>query len=72
MKTEEPGELVRRIVEEDIPALNLARKVTLKELVSRYGDKGSNKAFQLSDYKDYLLNRYLENNSCTLHTPMLQ
>lgn len=55
-----PEELVRKIMEEDTYALNLARKVTLKKLVERYGDKKSNKAFQMGDYKDYLLNRYLE------------
>lgn len=66
MKTDEPAELVRRVVEEDIPALDFAGNVTVKELVARYGDMHSNKAFQISDYKNYLLNRYLEecyNNS---------
>jgi len=63
LKTDDPSELVRKIVEEDIPALNLARKITMKELVARYGDKDSNKAFQVNDYKDYLLNRYLEDYS---------
>ena len=60
LKTDDQKELIRRIVEEDIPALNLARKVTMKELVAKFGDRHSNKAFQMSDYKDYLLNRYLE------------
>lgn len=60
LKTESKEELIRRIVEEDIPALNLARRVTMRELVGRYGDLQSNKAFQLGDYKDFLLNRYLE------------
>lgn len=60
LKTESEEELIRRIVEEDIPALNLARRVTMRELVGRYGDLQSNKAFQLGDYKDFLLNRYLE------------
>lgn len=60
LKTDEPEELIRRIVEEDIPALQLARQVTMKELVVRYGDALSNKAFQLEDYKMYLLNRYIE------------
>ena len=59
LKADEPEELVRRIVEEDIPALNLARKVTMKALVAKYGDGQSNKAFRLNDYKDYLLNEYL-------------
>ena len=61
LKTDNQEELIRRIIEEDIPALKLARKVTMRELVGMYGDTQSNKAFQLSDYKDYLLNRYLEN-----------
>lgn len=61
LKTDNQEELIRRIIEEDIPALKLARKVTMRELVEMYGDTQSNKAFQLSDYKDYLLNRYLEN-----------
>lgn len=60
LKTDNPDELVRRIVEEDFPALNLARQVTMKELVERYGNAQSEKAFSLSDYKDYLLNKYLE------------
>lgn len=60
LKTDEPAELVRRIVEEDTPALNLSGEITMKELVLRYGDFDSNKAFELGDYKDYLLNRYLE------------
>ena len=32
---------------------------TMKELVAKYGDCQSNKAFRLSHYKDYLLNEYL-------------
>ena len=60
LKTDEPHELMRRIVEEDIPALNLARIVTMDELVERYGDAQSDKAFQIEDYKMYLLNRYVE------------
>lgn len=60
MKTDSREELIRRIVDEEIPALNLARQITLRELVGRYGDPQSNKVFQLGDYKDFLLNRYLE------------
>ena len=60
LKTDDPSELVRKIIEEDSTALNRAREITMKELVARYGDKNSNKAFQMNDYKDYLLNRYLE------------
>ena len=60
LKTDSQEELIRRIVDEDIPALNRARQVTMKELVKKYGDAQSKKAFQLGDYKDFLLNRYLE------------
>ena len=60
LKTDDREELIRRVVEEDIPALNLARKITLGELAARYGSLESDRAFQLNDYKDYLLNRYLE------------
>ena len=60
LKTDPPAEIVRRIVEEDIPALNLARQVTLGELVRLYGDPASGKAFSQGDYQGYLLNRYLE------------
>lgn len=60
LKTDNHEELIRRIVEEDIPALNLARQITMKELVAMYGNDHSNKAFELGDYKNYLLNIYLE------------
>ena len=60
LKTDAREELIRRIVEEDTPALNLARRVTLGELVRQYGDPSSEKAFTLEDYQGYLLNRYLE------------
>ncbi|MDE7262318.1 MAG: radical SAM protein [Oscillospiraceae bacterium] len=60
LKTDSQAELIRRIVEEDTPALNLARRVTLGELAERYGDPASRKAFSLGDYQGYLLNRCLE------------
>ena len=60
LKTDDQKDLIRRIVEEDIPALKLAKQVTMKELVTMYGNAQSNRAFQLDDYKDYLLNRYVE------------
>ena len=60
LKTDPQAEIIRRIVEEDIPALNLARRVTLGELVEQYGDPASGKAFSQGDYQEYLLNRYLE------------
>ncbi len=60
LKTDPREEIIRRIAEEDIPALELARAVTLGELAERYGNPASEKAFFLEDYQRYLLNRYIE------------
>ena len=62
LKTDPIEELIRRIIEEDIPALRSARSITLGELVRRYGDTLSGKAFEEEDYKAYLLNTHLENS----------
>lgn len=59
IKDDNIDEIVRRAVEEDIPALNIARKITIEELVSKYGDNSSDRVFSLDDYKIYLLNNYL-------------
>lgn len=61
--TDPPGELIRRIVNEDIPALDAARHITLAELVRLYGDRQSHKIFHCDDYKAYLLNRYLSDRT---------
>ena len=47
-------------MKEDIPALNMVKKVTVRELVEQYGDKSSNRIFVINDFKSYLLNCYLE------------
>lgn len=60
MKTDDREELIRRIVEEDTQALNLARNITVGELVRRYGDFHSDKGFSQEDYKSYLLNCYVD------------
>ena len=60
IKDDDVKELVNKIVSEDIPALNLSKTISLKELVKRYGDINSNKVFGLDDYKMYLLNSFLE------------
>ena len=60
LKADPVGELVRRVVEEDIPALREARRITLGELVERYGDPASDRAFEEEDYRMYLLNAHLE------------
>ena len=53
-------ELVRKILEGDTYALNMIRSCSYSELVKRYGDTTSTKAFTLDDYKMYMVNRYLD------------
>lgn len=60
LKIDSQEEIVHRILEEDIPALNRARNITVSELAKKYGDKLSHKAFLINDYKAYLLNCYLD------------
>ena len=60
LKSDNQDEIIRKIKEEDIPALNLARRIPVCELAEKYGDKQSDKAFFIDDYKSYLLNHYLE------------
>jgi len=60
LKKDNMKELVRRIKEEDIPALREAKRITVSELVKRYGNPRSDKVFTLEDYNYYLLNTHLE------------
>ncbi len=60
LKEDPAEELVRRVVEEDIPALRTARETSLGELVRHFGDPASDRAFEEDDYKQYLLNTCLE------------
>ncbi len=60
LKEDSIDAIVRRAVEESVPALLLAKAMPLGRLVSKYGDPQSEKAFSLEDYKMYLLNRYLD------------
>ena len=62
LKKDPIEELVRRILEEDIPALNTARKITLGELVRQYGNPASERLFEEEDFKIYLLSTHLERN----------
>lgn len=59
MKEIDSAEMMRRIDQRDTYALNKAKEVTWAELVERYGDFQSGKAFFLDDYKMYLFNNYL-------------
>lgn len=67
LKADPIENLVQRVIEEDIPALNTARNITLGELVSRYADPLSEKAFEKEDYQMYLLNTHLESMTVTNH-----
>ena len=60
LKTDPIEELIRRITEEDIPALREAGRISLGELAGLYGDPASEKAFEEEDYRIYLLNTHLE------------
>lgn len=63
LKTDAPDELVRRVVEEDVPALCVARNRTVGELAARYGDPHSERLFARGDYEEYLLNLCLYDQS---------
>lgn len=60
LKVDRQEEIIRRIAEEDIPALNIARTITVGGLVEKYGNRQSQKVFSINDFKTYLLNCYLE------------
>lgn len=54
-------EIVKRILTNEVEAIQIAKAITLKDLALKYGDSNSNKVFALDDYKMYLLNCHLEN-----------
>ncbi len=60
LKTDPMDELIRRVTEEDTPALREAKRITLGELVRRYGNDTSDRAFGEEDYREYLFNTHLE------------
>ena len=60
IKEDNIEDLVRKIVEGEMPATKLAKSIKVKELVKKYGDPSSNKVFSIDDYKMYLLNNYLD------------
>lgn len=60
---DDSNELVRRVIDEDIPAIRLARKTPISELVSQFGNPLSHKMFDcVDDYKAYILNQFIETN----------
>lgn len=60
LKTDPIGELVRRALEEDTPAMREAKRVSIGELVRGYGDPESERAFEKEDYISFLLNEHIE------------
>ena len=60
IKDNEIDDIVRKAVEEDIPALMLAKTVKVKDLVKKYGNIDSDRVFSVDDYKMYLLNNFLD------------
>ena len=60
MKEVSSKEMMRRIYEQDVEALQLARNITIGELVTCYGNPNSLRLFEKSDYVQYLLNTYIE------------
>lgn len=63
LKTDSMTEICRRIILEDIPALRLAREVTIAQLVEEYDDPQSEIVFSEDDYEMYLLNCYLHDEA---------
>lgn len=56
--------LVRRIINEDIPALTRARNTPVSALVKCFGNPQSHKIFDcVDDYKAYLLNEMIKEHS---------
>lgn len=52
--------IVKRAVSEEVPALELARGITIGALVRGYGDPKSKRVFSEDDFKMYVLNTYLD------------
>ena len=62
--TDGSSELVSKIINEDIPALVLARNTPVSALVKRFGNPQSHKIFDcVDDYKAYLLNEMIKEHS---------
>ena len=61
IKNDDIDELIRRIMEKDIPAFIVTKTITIGELINKYGNPNSNNSFSLDEYKLYLLNKHLNN-----------
>lgn len=63
IKEDSSLEIMRRIYESDVYALQKSKEITIGELIQNYGDFTSQRLFEESDYVQYLLNEYLEDTS---------
>lgn len=61
IKEDSSQEIMRKIQENDVLALQKAKKITIGELIQNYGDFSSERLFEEEDYVQYLFNKYLEN-----------
>ncbi|MCR5609238.1 MAG: radical SAM protein [Lachnospiraceae bacterium] len=60
LKTSDQDTLINNILTGNTPALNTLKQCKYGELAETYGEKLSEKAFSLEDYKMYIVNCYLE------------
>lgn len=58
--TDRKEDLLEKIVTEEIAPLQIARKTTVAELIKKYGNYTSERAFSQDDYFQYLLNLCVE------------
>ena len=58
LKELSPNEMMNRILNGNVKALDLSKQITIAELIQKYGDQTSQKMFEKDDYLHYLLNRY--------------
>ncbi len=59
VKEEDSSIIFNKIINQDVYAINVAKNVKIKDLVKECGDFTSEKEFNISDYKFYLLFKYL-------------
>ena len=55
--------IMDRIINQKVTALEIAKNVTIAELIQLYGDAESHKMFEKEDFLQYLLNDYIERNT---------
>ncbi|MBR3839896.1 MAG: radical SAM protein [Erysipelotrichales bacterium] len=59
LENEEPEDLIRKVINYDVDAINKAKNISIAELVKQFGNATSDRMFAIDDYKMYLLLKYL-------------